>query len=141
VIVAVWCLVIVVGLVVWAVERKPLTAHPRFKFNSIIPLLLNTGAVTVLGWCFVRRNTIGAHHRAHETWHHLRVLSLGRWMHLWRYLLAFLGGIRKHRLGKVTTASGRVYLAAYWWHPEEIAARAYADANPTLYPPLGVPRA
>jgi hypothetical protein len=130
----------VAGWVLWVNSHPMGKNHPRFKFNSPIPKLLGTGAVCVLGWCFVRGNHIGAHHRAHETWHHLEAVRLGRWRHLWRYLWALAVLAWRSRLSKVEGPNGRIYLAAYFDHPEERAARKYADANHGQYVPLGVPR-
>jgi hypothetical protein len=121
----------------WLTWRYPLRPRPRWKFQSIIPRILNTGAVTMLGWCFVAGNRIGAHHRAHEEYHHREVVRLGRWRHLWSYLWAFVTGLWRTRAGTYTTATGRRYLRAYWEHPEEVAARAYADAQHEHYVPLG----
>jgi hypothetical protein len=131
------CIVAAALCVAWIEYRYPLASQPRYKFNSLIPALLRTGAVTCLGWCFVRGNRIGSHHRAHEVFHHRRVIAQGRWCHLWAYLCAFGAGLLRHGFAKVTSPTGREYLAAYWEHPEEIAARAYADANAEVYPPLG----
>jgi hypothetical protein len=133
-------LLLVVACAAWAVwlsYRYPLRSRPRWKFQAIIPRLLNTGAVTMLGWCFVAGDRIGSHHRAHEEYHHQCVVRLGRWRHLWSYLWAFVVGLWRTRAATYTTATGRKYLQAYWWHPEEIAARSYADGHHVNYPPIG----
>lgn len=130
-------LVAIVAAVAWIDWRYPLTPRPRWKFNALLPKLLGTGAVACLGWVFVAGNRIGAHHRAHEEYHHRCVLRLGRWRHLALFLWEFLRGLWRHRFATYTTATGRRYLMAYWWHPEEIAARAYADAEHRNYVPLG----
>jgi hypothetical protein len=131
--------VLVAAWVLWVNSHRLQPHHPRFKFNSIVPRLLNTGAVTVLGWCFVRRNYIAPKHRAHETWHHLEVVRLGRWRHLWRYLWTLAVLAWRTRLSKVEGPNGRIYFAAYYDHPEERAARKWADDHPTTYSPIGVP--
>ena len=125
--------------VLWIEWRYPLQAHPRYKFNALLPKLLGTGAVTCLGWCFVAGAFIRSHHRAHEMAHHNAVVRLGRWRHLWFYVTDFLRGLAAYKLERVTSPSGRVYLRAYYDHPEEVAARAYADANATTWPTLGTP--
>lgn len=114
------------------VAEHPMLAFPRYRFNALLPRVLNTGAVTILGWCFVRRQYITAQHRAHEQYHHVCALTMGRWKHLGMYLVHFVGGLRRYGLATVTPAQ-RTYLKAYWLHPEEVAARAYADANAHRY--------
>jgi hypothetical protein len=131
--------VLVGAWVLWVNSHRLQPHHPRFKFNSIVPRLLNTGAVTCLGWCFVRRNFIQPKHRAHETWHHLEVVRLGRWRHLWRYLWTLAVLAWRTRLSKVEGPNGRIYFACYYDHPEERAARKWADDHPTTYSPIGVP--
>lgn len=133
-----WTLVLAVLVWVIVLEvRYPVRPRPRWKFRSLIPVLLNTGAVTMLGWCFVRQGWIRSHHRAHEEYHHQQVVALGRWRHLWRYLIEFLRGLRIHGLAAYTHTTSKRYLLAYWAHPEEVAARLYAEANHANYPPLG----
>ena len=105
----------------------PVRPTPRYKFNSWVPKLLNTGAVTFFGWCFVRRHFIAPHHRAHELYHHSEVVRLGRWRHLGGYLWTFCVALVRTRGAKVQAPNGRTYLAAYYDHPEERAARRYAD--------------
>jgi hypothetical protein len=138
-----WIVAVVAVLLAWALVavwlewRYPLGEHPVFKFNSPVPRLLRTGAVTVLGFCFVAGDRIGSHHRAHESYHHRCCVLRGRWSHLAEHLAGTLAGVWRHGLRRYTTATGRVYYAAYWWHPEEIAARAYADAVHHYYQPIG----
>lgn len=132
-------LVVIVVLSLTAYMRwHPIRETPRYKFNSIVPRLLDTGAVTILGWCFVRRHIITAHHRAHEEYHHQCAYYQGRWKHLGRYLLDFFRGLLRYRFQKVEGPTRR-YLAAYWLHPEEVAARAAADANAHRYQDIGIP--
>jgi hypothetical protein len=121
----------------WISWRYPVLPRPRWKFNSIVPRLLNTGAVAVLGWCFVAGNTIGSYHRAHEEYHHRRVVALGRWRHLATFLLDFVRGLFRHGFATVQMPSGKRYLKAYWWHPEEIAARGYEMSQGHTYTALG----
>jgi hypothetical protein len=118
---------VAIALVVGFFRAHPVAALPRYKFNSIVPRILNTGAVTCLGWCFIRRHFITGHHRAHELYHHSEVCRLGRWRHLSGYLWAFLVLLVRTRGAKVQAPNGRIYLAAYYDHPEERAARRYAD--------------
>ena len=122
----------------WLDWRYPLRPRPRYRFCHWLPRLLRTGAVTCLGWCFVRRERILPHHRAHEEYHHSRVVALGRWRHLARYVLDSARNLLRYGLGRTEPDdNGRSYLLAYTLHPEEIAARAYADAHYAEYPALG----
>lgn len=125
----------------WLDWRYPVRPRPRYKFCHWLPRLLRTGAVTCLGWCFVRRAVILPHHRAHEEYHHSRVVALGRWRHLARYCWNSVAGLIRWGLARtVADGAGRAYLLAYHLHPEEIMAREYADANYTAYVALGSSR-
>jgi type VI protein secretion system component VasK len=117
----------------------PVRPGPRYKFNSIIPRLLDTGAVTCLGWCFVRRHFIAPHHRAHEHGHHEKVKEKGRWRHLYEYLRDFVGGLLRWGLERVETPTGKLVLRAYYDHPEERWCREYADAHAATTNGLGAP--
>lgn len=129
--------VAVVVVLLWIASRRPLTSFPRYKFNSWIPVILNTGAVTFWGYCFVRASFIRGGHRAHEQYHHLRVIAMGRLGHLTGYLWTLLVGLWRTKLSKVEAPNGRVYLAAYYDHPEEKAARAYEALHLHTWPALG----
>ena len=132
-------LVVIVVLSLTAYMRwHPIRETPRYKFNSIVPRVLNTGAVTVLGWCFVKRHFITSHHRAHEEYHHQCAYTQGRWRHLARFIWTFCCGLVEYRWQQVQGPT-RTYLAAYWFHPEEIDARRYADANAYRYDAIGLP--
>lgn len=125
----------------WLDWRYPVRPRPRYKFCHWLPRFLNTGAVTCLGWCFVRRSVILPHHRAHEEYHHQRVVALGRWRHLARYCWHSVAGLIRWGLARtVADASGRSYLLAYHLHPEEIMASEYADTHYTEYVALGSSR-
>lgn len=129
----------VVALAVFLDRRYPVGPLPRYVWRSWIPRVLRTGAVTFGGFCFVLRSFIVGEHRAHEQYHHNRVRELGRIWHLVRYLGLFVAGLLRHGFTRYTSFSGRTYLMAYWWHPEEVAARAYGAAMAAEYGTLGSP--
>ena len=110
----------------------------RYRFNSVLPRLLSTGAVTFGNRVYVRRHYIRREHRAHEEYHAAESRRLGTIPHLARFVWWFLRGVGKHGFKRIT-AHGRSYLRAYWLHPEEVAARAYGAAHAHEYTDLGVP--
>ena len=117
--------------------RVPLRSFPRYRFNSIVPRLLNTGAVTCLGYCFVRGSFIRGQHRAHEQHHHNQVVALGRATHLYRYIRTFLVLLWRTKAAKAQAPNGRLYLMAYYDHPEEKAARIYEGIHAHTWPAIG----
>lgn len=125
------------ALGVWSVYRVPLRSFPRYKFNSLIPRLLNTAAVTCLGWCFVRGSFIRGQHRAHEQHHHNQVVACGRATHLARYLWTLVVLFIRTKGSKVQAPNGRTYYAAYYDHPEEKAARIYEGIHAHTWPAIG----
>lgn len=134
---ALLALVIAATVAVVLINRVPLRANPRYKFNSAIPWLLRTGAVTVLGWCFVRGSFIRSQHRAHEMYHHNKVVYKGRWVHLGSYIWTFIVLFVRTRGARMRAANGRVYFVAYYDHPEEIQARQYEVVHSLTWPSLG----
>jgi len=136
-------LLIAFSLVVLAVAlyvaAHPVRPSPRYKFNSWVPKLLATGAVTCLGWCFVRRHFIVPHHRAHENGHHEKVKEKGRWRHAYEYLRDMCAGLVRWGFERVETPTGRMVLRAYYDHPEERWCRQYADDHAATTNGLGRP--
>lgn len=110
---------------------------PTYHFNSIIPVLLSTGAVTFGNHIFVRRHFIREHHRAHEEYHAWRSRVLGTLGHLWSYLSTMARLLVKTRCARMTVFNRKMF-AAYFLHPEEQAASRYADDYWHLYRQLGI---
>ena len=140
--VAAFLVLFVLGVVFAAILewRYPMRDVPYEKFNSLIPVLLGSAACSFLGFIFYRRHYVSSALRTHEWYHWLQAKEKGRWMHLLDYVADFVVGLLARGFARIYVREfQRKYLAAYWFHPEEVMARAYADIMANRRPPLGTP--
>lgn len=136
-------LLVFVGWCWWLGKRADARDGPIYKFNSLIPALLDSGAVSLLGYIWVRRAGITAILRRHEEGGHWRIQhEKGHFRGAVDYLVDAVRSMRAHGFGMITVdyhGKKLRYRAWYWRHPEEVLARKEELDDRYAFRALGTP--